>query len=203
MALRTPLILTQTHEARVAQPLPPLEGLETRQILGGYTVSERAGVLDLDAVMEGSLKFFGLAMVLSAGALWLLPGAIIAGDVLTMKLALTAAFLATGLALFWHANRGFQYEIQIDAGRREVRIATRNSRDESRTRRRIPMRDIESCFLRRSKEPNAPARLYLRLRGSPVPVALIGGPEHALGMLHQRLSRDLRPPRARALARAA
>lgn len=192
-----------TDWLRSGAPAASARGADTltvRDTLGGYVLSHRTSAIDTNLLAEAVLKFFGLLTILMSGALWLMPGALFSGDVLVMKLALTAAFLSTGAALYWHADRGFHDEVHVDTVHREIRIATRNVRDRSRTRARIPMRDVESCFLRRG---GGAAQLCLRVRGRSHPLDLVRAGEPALIRLHERLSRDIQAPRARVAARAA
>lgn len=177
--------------------------LSVRETLGGYILSEPNGTLDLDLLAEAIMKFFGLVMILSAGAVWLLPNAAINGDPLIVKLAMTAAFMLTGLAIFSYGNRGFYNEIHINIARRELCLATRNAQGKTRITRRIPMREIESCFIRREKNTGAASQLYLRLRTHSQPLFLTKAPEQVLGAVHERLSRDIRGPIDRRMARAA
>jgi hypothetical protein len=164
-------------------------------------VGEAKGGFDANLLAEASLKFFGLTMVLSAGALWLLPEVVFRGDALLMKLAMTAGFLSTGLALYWYANRGFSEEVQIDVLHREIRLASRNSRDSARMQRRIAMRDVESCFIRRNG--GGQSQLCLRIRGVRQPLSILKAPEADLAVIHGRLVRDMRAPKERVAARAA
>lgn len=169
---------------------------------GGYRVSPVRGGIDYELVAESTLKFFGLVMLLSAAGHWIVPAEVYAGDATLMKLSLTASFILVGLGLYWHAHRGFRDELQVDVVNRELRLATRNSRGEAHIRRRIPMRDIESSFIRRSRSLNAPSQLVVRLRGVSQPLTVLSGSERDLTALHDRIGSDLRALKARVAARA-
>ena len=191
-----------TLAADFGRTAPVGRTLDIRETIGGYVVAEAKGKFDSSLLAEASLKFFGLCMVLASGALWLLPDAVFRGDALFFRLSLTAAFMATGLALYWYANQGFSEEVQVDTSRREIRLATRNSRESARTRQRIAMRDVESCFIRRNGQGGT-SQLCLRLRGVLQPLAILRAPERELAELHRRLAQDTRAPRERIAARAA
>ena len=61
----------------------------------------------------------------------------------------------------------------MDAIQGDVRCATRNSRNISNIRRRIPMTHVQSGLLKRTKSKNAPAQLHLCLKskGHALPIA--------------------------------
>lgn len=169
---------------------------------GGYRITRVRGQLDIDLLAEASLKFFAFVLILSSGLLWVLPGSLFTGEVLLMKIALTASCALTGLGLYWHAHKGFSDEVQVDTTHREMRLASRNTRGDAKVRRRIHMRDVESCFVRRSKGSNQ-AQLCLRIRGEMQPLPLLTGGEIEVSRFCERIAGDLRAIRERLASRAA
>ena len=89
-----------------------------------------------------------------------------------------AAFLVIGFGVYTYARPGFHQEVHLDAIQGDVHFATRNSRNISNIRRRIPMTHVQSGLLKRTKSKNAPTQLHLCLksRGPSLPIA--GGEEH-------------------------
>ena len=167
--------------------------LETEKTSWGYIVREKADRFDHETVLEASCRFLGFVLVLCAYAQWFLPGLMFNGDAVAMKGALSFFLCGTGVAVYWFASRGLRGELEVDQTRRELRLVSLNSRGHKRLRARICMRDIESAFLRRTKEADAPAFLMVRLRRGGAPIKLATGLEDELMELQQRLKTDVKP----------
>jgi hypothetical protein len=177
--------------------------LEIRDTQWGFVVTEVRGGLSGDLMVEAALKFAALALGLAAMAQWLLPGSLFAGDVLLMKLALTAVLGCLAIVVFRFADRGFVAELQVDAALREIRVGVRNAQGISQVRNRIPMRDIEECFVRAANGRPDVTELCFRVAGLSDPVRIAAGPVADLAPVLERLTRDLRTPRARVALRMA
>lgn len=171
---------------------PP--ALDIRDTRWGFVATERPSRVGLGQVREFVLKLGAGAVLVVAAAQWLLPGSLLSGDVIVMKLVLTAAPGAAAAAIFQFADRGFVAEIQVDAAMREVRIGTRNLRGLSHVRKRIAMHDIEECFARPSAGDGL-MEICLRVAGHAEPVRIAAGSVTDLAPFLERLTRDLRTPR--------
>jgi hypothetical protein len=177
--------------------------LEIRDTLWGFVVTELPDGLSWDIVTEAALKFASLSVVLAAAAQWLLPGSIYAGDVIMMKLVLTAVLGAFALVLFLVADRGFLAELQVDAALREIRVGSRNAHGATRVTNRIAMRDIEEFFVRPCADQPGTTELCFRVAGVAEPVRIAAGTVADLAPVLERLTRDLRTPRERVALRMA
>lgn len=177
--------------------------LEIRDTSWGFVVTEPPDRLSSDILSEAALKLAALSLVLAAGAQWVLPGSLFAGEVLMMKLALTAAMGGLAMMLFRFANRGFVAELQVDAALREIRVGSRNAHGTYRMSNRIPMRDIEQCFVRPGAERPGVTELCFRVVGLSEPVRIAAGTVVDLAPVLERLTRDLRTPRERVALRMA
>jgi hypothetical protein len=177
--------------------------LEIRDTQWGFVVSELPGGLSRDVLVESGLKFLALVVLLAACAQWVLPGSLFSGDVIAMKLVLTAALGAVALVLFRVADRGFLPELQVDAALREIRVGSRNAHGASRVTNRIPMRDIEEFFVRPCAEEEGLTELCFRVADVPEPVRIAAGTVADLTPVLERLTRDLRTPRERVALRMA
>ncbi len=177
--------------------------LEIRDTQWGFVVSELPGRVSSDLLIEAGMKFAALCVVLAAAAQWLLPGSLFAGDVLVMKLVLTAALGAVAIVLFRFADRGFLAELQVDAALREIRVGSRNAHGETRVTNRIPMRDIEEFFVRPVADQTGTTELCFRVTGVSDPVRIAAGTVADLAPVLERLTRDLRTPRERVALRMA
>jgi hypothetical protein len=157
--------------------------------------TDRSARLGLGQAQGLALKLGAAAFLLAAAGQWLLPGSLVTGDVVVMKLVLTAALGATAAILFRFADRGFVPELQVDAALREVRVGTRNLNGLSHARTRIAMHDIEECFARPSSRVEGQMEICLRVAGHAEPVRIAAGSGVDLAAFLERLTRDLRTPR--------
>ena len=163
------------------------EPLAVRQTHWGFIVSDRTSTQNNGAVAEAILKVLAIALLFSSIIPWIALGGGLAAGTLALKSAHTVAFFAVGVAVYWHAGRGFKQEIHVDGVRQELRLATRNSRNTSTVRRRIPMATVESCFLKRSKMSVSTTKMLLRLKGRQVPLTIASGNERDLLPILERM----------------
>ena len=66
-----------------------------------------------------------------------------------------------------------------------------NVNDQGRVVRKIPLRDIESLFLRRPAGRGGYASLYVRLIGSDTPILALTGDTAELEVIHQHLCKTI------------
>lgn len=163
----------------------------------GYIIRERGAEGDRRLLRDGLLGFAGAVLVAVGLGQWLMPGALYAADLIVIKVAITAAMLGIALACFHAVGRAGAVEVQVDTVRRELRVAERDRRGAERLMQRVPMRDIDSAYVKRGARPSAGGHLLLRLANSDAPLHLASGSERELRLLHDRLRRDLRPARER------
>lgn len=166
--------------------------LGVRETSWGYIIREDLDRFARETVVEAMGRFLGLVLVLSAYGQWLLPAALYSGNVLWAKAGVSFVLGLIGALVYWIASRGLHVEVQVDLTRRELRVVNRNSRNQTRVRRRVSMRNIESAFLRRATTRDVPAHLFLRLRGGQE-LHVATGSEKMLTAIHRRLGRDIRP----------
>lgn len=174
-----------------------------RETLWGFVVIEARtdGTADLISTVLGRIA--GAALLIVALALWVMPGAILAPDMILMKLALTASLLAAGFALVYHARHEWRPELQVDAAHREIRLALRSMFGEVRTKARLRMAEIDECFIRPSREFDGYSDLCFRILGDDTPLRMATAPVEQLRPVLERLTRDLRTPRQRVELRLA
>jgi len=177
--------------------------LDVSETLWGYIVSEAEDRFDRETLMESAMRFVGLLLVVLAYGQWLLPGSMFGPSAFAMKAALTFVFGAGGATLYWFASRGSNSEVHFDTDKREVRIVSRNAKDQTRLLSSMKMDRIESAFTVCPKEPGAMAGLFLRLKGQSTPMHLFDGEEHEIRALHQRIVHDMLPAQERLKARIA
>ncbi|MEL6645125.1 MAG: hypothetical protein AAFQ79_14425 [Pseudomonadota bacterium] len=190
------LTLTETSEEVVPldEVLPLQERiLETEETAWGYVVRQKTDRFDHETAFESAGRFLGLILVVCAYGQWFLPATLFGGDAVAMKGAMSFVFGASGVGIYWFATRGLKTDLEVDLTRRELRVVNRNSRGGRRLQLHIGMRDIESAFLRRIKEDDAPAYLMVRPRRGAAPIQLAMGCETELMELQQRLKSDIKP----------
>lgn len=163
----------------------------------GYIIRERDTGVDRKLMRDALLVFAGAILVAVGLGQWLMPGALFAADLIGIKVAITAAMLGIGLGCFHAVGREAMVEVQVDTVRRELRVTERDRRGAERLIQRVPMREIDSAYVKRGARPSAGGHLLLRLAESDAPLHLATGSERELRLLHDRLRRDLRPARER------
>lgn len=184
-------ILSEAGEANASSSI-----LNIQDTQWGFIVHESAKAPGQEILAQTGLKFLAFTALLAAGAQWLLPGSLFTGDVLLMKLGLTSALVASAVWFLRGTARSGVPELQVDAVRREIRIATRSQTGASRIRSRIAMRDIEECFVRPGRAAEE-TELCFRVLGHDDPVRIAAGGVGDLAPVLERLTRDLRTPRER------
>lgn len=70
----------------------------------------------------------GTALVLSSGAMWLMPGSLVEPDMLLIKLGLSVTFLLCGLALLMIHHIDNRPDAYFDPIRNEVRVLQKDKR---------------------------------------------------------------------------
>ena len=156
-----------------------------------------------DIFVELSLRFFGLVLILSAYGLWVLPGSLFTGDVLLMKLILSAAFAVLGTILSLIAHRGLQLETEINLPAREIRFSAVNIFGRVRVQNRLHMDDIDQIVLQKDADATRRAQLYCRMADGQGAVLLATGAPGEMAALHRRLKKDCQSPTERLEARMA
>lgn len=195
--------MTAHADITAAGAAPIVPGLDIRDTQWGFIVTENGPSLSREAMAEAAMKFGAALLLAAAAAQWLLPGSMFAGDILVMKLVLTAALAGLAAVLFVFADRGFVAELQVDAALREIRLCARTLRGTTRVQNRIPMRDIEEVFVRPDSEELGQTELCFRVDGVAEPVRIAAGSAGDLAPVLERLTRDLRTPRERVELRLA
>ena len=181
MSVHADIFWNQLDIARRNEPLC------VRQTHWGFIVSDRTSTQNNGAVAEATLKVLAIVLLFSSIIPWIALGGGLAAGTLALKAAHTVAFFAVGLAVYWHAGRGFLQEIQVDRVRLEIRLATRNSRNISTVRHRIPMAAVESCFLKRSKSSVSATKMLLRMKSRQFPLTIASGKERDLLPILERI----------------
>lgn len=174
-----------------------LSELTIGETFWGYVIRETDKGFELRMAVEAALRFLGLIMIIAAFAQWLLPGALLDGDLLPMKLALMFGLIAFGAGFYWYGDRSYRNEVEIDTTRREMRIMGRNGRGHGKLYKRIPMAEIETTYVRRTGDADPTGHLLISLTGMDDPMHIASGDETELRVLHARLCRDLQPAKER------
>jgi hypothetical protein len=170
--------------------------LSIRETHWGLVISDAPGGTGDGHTAEAVLKVLSIGLMFCASAPWLFDTGILGSLPFAMAPAISSGFLVTGFAVYTHAGRGFRQEIQVDGAKRELRVARRNSRNISTIRRTIAMRDVESCFLKRSKSSGSNAQLFIRLKGQSQPLAVATGREGDLVPILERTIELVKTSRA-------
>ncbi|MBL4767009.1 MAG: hypothetical protein JKY94_04745 [Rhodobacteraceae bacterium] len=167
--------MTATHEqmSMVMPDTPDIESLLPIKLTHGGTA----------AILTIVFRICGTAMVLTAPALWLLPGSTVSPDLMLMKFGVTLFFFLCGLVLLMRNHVDAQPEVYFDPIRREIRVLQMNNRGRPETilrrsydtlgaahitKRAVELWDVDGSILMRLSLPDAKSRQALRMHFSGV-----------------------------------
>ncbi len=182
---------------------PDKPGLELINMPWGFRLrpadmSERAG----EAITEWALTFLGIVLLLSAFGQWILPGSIYGGDMIAMKLMLTAVLGVGGGLILSMSARGFRPEVQVDSVRQEIRFVSRNPRGRGEVLATIDIERIIGVGMTKSVDgPDCHCLLYL-INGHK-PLRLATGSEHEIKAIRKRMDEYVTPAAERLAAKMA
>lgn len=130
-------------------------------------------------VIRTIFRIVGTGLILSAPAMWVLPGSAFEADVMLMKLGVSIFFLLCGLALLMRNHVDNCPEACFDPIRRELRVLQKNDRGRPQTvlrrsydslggaritRRSVELWDVDGSVLMRLPITNAEVRNALRMQ---------------------------------------
>ncbi len=159
----------------------------------GYVIHEDVDRFERETLSGAALRFTGLVLVLSAYGQWLLPAAVYGPDALVAKSVVSLAVGLLGVFLYWLAAGSARIDLEVDLTRRELRLSETTGRGRERLRAVVPMRQVASAFIARSKDGGALPQLFLQMRDRDDVMHVATGEECDLLVLHRRLSHDLQP----------
>jgi len=144
---------------------------------------------------EAAVGAVGLGLILMAVAQWVLPGAVVTGDVLGHKAAVSAFLAMPGLLLLHYAGQGFQTEVHLDRVRGEVRIVASNRARQVRLLDSIAFGEIAALEVARAGDgpvvASARGRLLVHLVHGDEPLALVSGTAARLSQVAAVFARDI------------
>lgn len=182
---------------------PDKPGLELINMPWGFRLrpadmAERAG----EAITEWALTFLGIVLLISAFGQWILPGSIYGGDMIAMKLMLTAVLGVGGGLILSMSARGFRPEVQVDSARNEIRFVSRNPRGRGEVMATIDIERIIGIGMTRSVDgPDCHCLLYL-IDGQK-PLRLATGSEPEIKAIRKRMDEYVTSPADRVAAKMA
>ena len=170
--------MTATHEQMSLTPmrmtLPAIVDVEARMPI---KLSFGGG----GAMVTILFRICGTALILTAPALWVLPGSSADADLMLMKLGITLFFFLCGLALLMRNHEDAQPQVYFDPVRREIRVLQTNNKGRPETvlrrgyetlgaahitKRSIELWDLDGSILLRIPLPDASSRQALRMHFS-------------------------------------
>ena len=97
------------------------------------TLPVMLGFEGTSTLLRTLFRIVGTALILTAPAMWVLPGSLFETDVVLMKLGVSVFFLLCGLALLMRNHSDAMPEAYFDPIRRELRVLQRNERGRPET----------------------------------------------------------------------
>ena len=95
-------------------------------------------------VVRSGQSLLGVALILAAVGLWIMPGSDLSNDVMLMKLVLSVVAAGIGISLSHNAKTESAPSVEIDMVRREIRLV-RSKRDGSNDRKRFKFADLDAA----------------------------------------------------------
>jgi hypothetical protein len=139
--------------------------------------------------------FAGIAFIVAAIGLWVLPLSSTNPDVVPLKLGVSILFFGFAAMLMWFASRGTEAELQIDTALGEVREVMRNRAGKPSLIGRYGFDAIGGVYIDRQATvrglPMGHGCLMLRYRNTAQTLPVVAGAESQLMKLRDRLGRDL------------
>jgi hypothetical protein len=162
----------------------------------GPAAQKRAGYGEVLAVF--ACLMFGTF----AYAPWILPAAFNDFLIMPYKIAATAMFFTFSIMNYRISHQGLAFEVQIDTLRAKLSTARRNRGNAVTVLEKFAFTDIESVYMKRSKSPNALARVFVQPAGRNRPLVVAKGPARDLEPVLRLLIAELRAeaPRPRVVA---
>lgn len=155
-----------------------------------------------DLMIEWALTLFGVALLLSAFAQWLLPGSLYVGDSMVAKFVLTCVLgMLGGLALSLSA-RGFRPEVQVDRLRQEIRFVSRNPRGRGQVLATVDIDQIIGVGITRSLSTGDCHCLIYLIDGEK-PLRIASGNEDEIRTIRERMDHYVTPAHERLAAKMA
>ncbi|MGI9389888.1 MAG: hypothetical protein ACR2O1_07515 [Boseongicola sp.] len=187
----------------IAEVDPDKPGLKLINMPWGFRLrpadmDERAG----EAVTEYALTFLGIILLISAFGQWILPGSIYGGDMIAMKLMLTAVLGVAGGLIISISARGFRPEVQVDSARQEVRFVSRNPRGRGEVLAIIDINRIIGVGMTRSVD-GTDCHCLLYLINGQKPLRLATGTEREIKAIRKRMDDYVTTPAERLAAKMA
>ena len=187
----------------VADVDPDKPGLELIRMPWGFRLrpadmKEQAG----EALTEWALTFLGIVLLLSAFGQWVLPGSIYGGEMIAMKLMLTAVLGVGGGLILSVSARGFRPEVQVDRVRGEIRFVSRNPRGRGEVLATIDLDSIIGVGMTKSIDgPDCHCLIYL-INGEK-PLRLATGSEREIKSIRKIMDEYVTSPADRLAAKMA
>lgn len=165
----------------------------------GYVLAQGSSAMRSAGIRNAGLRAAAVAVMVLLSVLWLWPGAHLSADVVPLKLGFSAVLVSLAVVLLWITRGQPGFETRIDLIHGELRQVMGGAGGLTGGLLRLPLRDVESLFIRRNPDLPYAAGLYMRVRGSEEPALLGIGGADALETVHRRMSADLAKVRASAI----
>lgn len=166
----------------------PSNGPIVEESYWGFSVKDTTRGLVFHYVSQGVALFLGAAFLAAMIGLWILPGAAVQSDSLTMRLGLTAFFGIISWLFINYANRGVVSEIQIDCNLCEV---LKNRVGKSTLVGQFSFDSFDVIKIDRSSGDKEDVALSLNSVDPAKHIHIARGSEAQIGVLYGRLTRDL------------
>ncbi len=159
--------------------------------LWGYVlISKQAKGAPNSFVMKAR-KILGAFFLAAIVGLWLTPNAVFWGEILAMKLLLSALYLTLGAMFLFSSGHKLSRELQVDLKRGEVLVGFRNQNGAFNLEGVHAFGDINMVALLASQADTDQASLLLHLKGGDIAILAGQGERALLEPCRVRLAKDI------------
>ncbi|WP_166415942.1 hypothetical protein [Cochlodiniinecator piscidefendens] len=162
------------------------------QTFGGYAVKDKSEVNSKWLEDQVLKRAAGYALMVLAIGLWLMPGAIIAEEVIGIKLAFSLLIILLGHSFIRASEPQDAYELHVDLKRSELRGVLRDAKGEPHLVSHAKFKDIVSIWVDMQHDPREEARLMMQRREGCLNLELMRGSAQKMNSLREMLLEDLR-----------
>lgn len=161
----------------------------------GYIIRAKQAPPSSLVLGQAMAWFAGIAFIVAAIGLWVLPLSISNPEIVPLKLGVSVLFFGFAGMLMWFASRGTEAELQIDTSLGEVREIMRNRTGKPTLIGRYGFDAVGGVYIDRQAHarglPMGHGCLMLRYRNTAQTLPIVAGAETQLRKLRDRLGRDL------------
>jgi len=143
--------------------------------------------------VEAAFLCLSLLTIFCAAVIGITSIVIADSQIVPQPFVTSAGLVAAGLLLYAFGTRGFRRQVIFNSSKATVTFGRINGRHDYRIKTELPLHDIVSMYVEKSKNGSGSAALMLRTARRQTPVTLLTGRDADLRRVHEEIC-QLRTP---------